>query len=108
MFRVREWLRHEALSLILGALLIATCLNAALAPRGVRDLLALRHYAQQLEAARELLQNRNHQLQSTVEKLKSDDSYIQRAIRKELGFAHSNELIYRFARESQAPSPGAP
>jgi cell division protein FtsB len=108
MYRVREWLRREAPSLILGVLLIAMCLNCVLAPHGLRDLLVLRHYRAQLEAERERLQAKNRELQSTIEKLKSDDAYIQRIIRKELGFAHSNELIYRFAGESQPPSPNAP
>jgi cell division protein FtsB len=108
MYRVREWLRREAPLLILGVLLIAICLNCVLAPRGLRDLLVLRHYRIQLEGEREQLQAKNRELQSTVKSLKSDDTYLQRVIRKELGFARPNELIYRFAGESQTPSANAP
>ena len=100
MYRLREWLRRESLALILGAALVVVCLNCVLAPHGLRDLLVLRHARAQLEAERERIQAENRDLRGTIEKLQSDDAYLQRLIRKQLGFARPNELIYRFSSDS--------
>lgn len=102
MHRLREWLRRESLTLILLALLIAACLNLALAPHGMRDLLVLRHHRARLEAKREQQQATQRELQATIARLQTDDAYVQRIIRKELGFAHQNELIYKFSSESSS------
>jgi cell division protein FtsB len=107
MYRLREWLRREAVTLILGVVLIAAGLNFLMAPRGLRDLLVLRHHRARLEAERERQLAANRGLQSTLEKLQSNDAYLQRLIRKELGFARPNELIYRFTADS-APGSGTP
>jgi cell division protein FtsB len=104
MYRLRQWLRREALTLILSALLIAACLNFAVASHGLRDLLILRHHRTRLEADREHEQSEDRELEATVAKLQSDDAYLQRQIRKELGFARPNELIYRFAGDNAATS----
>lgn len=109
MYRLRQWLRRESLTLILGALLIAVCLNFAVASHGLRDLLILRHHQARLEAEREHEQSEDRNLEATITKLQSDDAYLQRLIRKELGYARSNELIYRFAGDNAATSsPNAP
>ncbi len=105
MYRLRQWLRRESLALILGALLIAVCLNFAVASPGLRDLLILRHHQALLEAEREHEQSENHNLEATVAKLQSDDAYLQRLIRKELGYAHPNELIYWFAGDNATAAP---
>ncbi len=108
MYRLRQWLRREMLTLILGTLLIGLVLDLVLAPHGLRDLAVLRHHRTHLEAEREHEQSENRELQTTVAKLQSDDAYIQRQIRKELGFARPNELIYRFASDNAATSSNPP
>ncbi|HEY2107014.1 MAG TPA: septum formation initiator family protein [Candidatus Binataceae bacterium] len=109
MYRLSQWLHRESLTLILGALLVAVCLNFALTSHGLRDLLILRHHRNRLETEREHKQAEERDLEATVEKLQSDDAYLQRLIRKELGFALPNELIYRFAGDNApASSPNAP
>jgi cell division protein FtsB len=104
MYRLREWLRHESLTLMLGVLLAIAMLNLVAAPHGLRDLLLLRHHRARLEAEREQRAAEQRQLQATIGRLESDDAYIQRFIRKELGYARANELIYRFANDSSTPS----
>jgi cell division protein FtsB len=104
MYRLSQWLRRELLTLILGAALIAVGLTFARASHGLRDLLVLRHYRDRLETEREREQTQNRELQATVAKLQSDDAFIQRTIRKELGLARSNELIYRFASDNPPAS----
>jgi cell division protein FtsB len=108
MYRLREWLRHESLALMLGVALVVVCLNCVLAPHGVRDLLVLRHARAQLEAERERVQAENRDLQGTIEKLQSDDAYLQRLIRKELGLARPNELIYRFSSDNSSALANTP
>ena len=71
MYRLREWLRRESLTLILGALLIAVCLNTVMASHGLRDLLVLRHHRTRLEGERERQLAENRDLQATIEKLQS-------------------------------------
>jgi len=105
MYRLRQWLRRESLTLILSVLLIAACINVTAASRGLRDLLILRHHRTHLELEREHEQSENRDLEATVGKLQSDDAYIQRLIRKELGYARPNELIYRFAGDNPSSSP---
>ena len=104
MYRLRQWLRRESLSLILLGLLIVVCLNFALGPHGLRDFLILRHHQARLEAEREHEQSEDRDLEATIANLQSDDAYLQRLIRKELGYARPNELIYRFAGDNTAPS----
>lgn len=108
MYRLREWLRRESLSLILGAALVVVCLNCVMMSHGLRDLLVLRHHRTRLEAERERAQAENRELQATIEKLHSDDAYLQRLIRKELGFARPNELIYRFANDNSSSPANSP
>ncbi len=109
MYRLREWLRRESFTLILAVMLVVVSVNLALAPHGLRDLLVLRHHRALLEAERERQQATERELQATIGKLQSDDAYLQRIIRKELGFARPNELIYKFAGEAPSPlAPGAP
>lgn len=108
MYRLSEWLRREALTLMLGGLLIIVSLNLTMAPHGLRDLLVLRHHRARLESEREHEQGENRELQGTIAKLQSNDAYIQRLIRKELGFARPNELIYRFASDNAASSSNPP
>jgi len=92
----------------LSVLLVAAGLNFLIAPRGLRDLLVLQHHRARLEAERERQLADNRSLQSTLENLQSNDAYLQRLIRKELGYARPNELIYRFSTDAGAAAAEAP
>ena len=50
----------------------------------------------QLQAVRDSLLADNAELAERTQRLQSDDAYLQRLIRRELGYARPNELIYRF------------
>ena len=95
----REWP-----SLILTIVVVALGLNCLIGPRGLRDLLALRHHRVQSERARRELRAEQAALETEVRKLRSDDRYLQSLIRRELGFARQDELIYRFTSDAQASS----
>jgi len=94
--------RREWPSLILAIVVLALGLNCLIAPRGLRDLLVLRRHRVHSERARQELRAEQAALEIEVRKLRSDDRYLQSLIRRELGFARQDELIYRF--ESELPA----
>jgi len=102
MLRVSQWLKRERLSLILLGLLAALSLNCLLAPRGVRDLLVLRkdRIVLQNQIARDAQENR--QLEANIDRMQHDAAYIERFIRKNLGYVRSDELVYRFPSDNAA------
>ncbi len=95
-------LRRRWPSLILTILLIAGGLNCAVGPNGAYDLMKLSRYRTGMIAENEHLKNENAQLESQVGKLRSDDAYIQRVIRQELGWARPDEFVYRFRPTDQS------
>ena len=97
MFRLSLYLRREWLSLILGAVLVALVTNCLTGTLGPRDLLALRRHRVQLESTRDRLLVENTQLKARLAKLRSDDTYLQRLIRQELGYARADEFVYLFS-----------
>ena len=97
MARLSSYIRHEWLSLILGLILILFAVSLFAGPLGPRDLMALRGHRKALEAQREALLARNAMLRTNVQRLTSDDRYLERLIRHELGYARPDELIYKYA-----------
>ncbi len=91
-----------SLSLILGAVAVVLVLNCLSSPRGARDLIVLRTDRAALEAQLRRLTRDNAELETIVQRLRSDDRYIERQIRRELGFARPDELVYRFGDASDA------
>ena len=97
MARVSSYIRREWLSLILGLILILFAVSLFAGPLGPRDLVSLRRHRKALEAKREELLARNAALRTSVQRLTSDDRYLERLIRRELGYSRPNELIYKYA-----------
>jgi len=81
---------------MLSALLIALMCNGLIAARGPRDLMLLRERRAQLEAKRAELALQKARLETTVQNLRSNDRYLEHLIRIELGYARSDELVYKF------------
>ena len=98
-------LRREWFSLILAGVLGVLVLNCFIGPLGPHDLLVLRRHRARLEATRNQLLAENSQLTVRIAKLRSDDAFIQRLIRRELGYARPDEFVYRFPHEPPGPSP---
>ncbi len=101
-FRLRELLLRSWPSLILAAALILLLGGVISSPGGPRDLLVLRQRRCELEARRARLIAQQRVLETEVQNLRSNQGYIERLIRSELGYARPNELIYKF------PGAGAP
>jgi cell division protein FtsB len=97
MGRLSSYIRREWLSLILGLILVLFAVSLFDGPLGPRDLIALRRHRRALEAKREELLARNATLRTNVQKLTSDDRYLERLIRRDLGYARPNELVYKYA-----------
>jgi cell division protein FtsB len=97
MMRLSFVLRREWLSLIFAGVLVMLVLSALLGNLGPRDLLALQSHRAELEARRDRLAADNAAFRTHVQKLRSDDRYIERLIRRELGYARPDELVYKFA-----------
>ena len=101
MTKISFLIRREWLSLIFGAVLVLLALNVALGPQGPGDLIALRTHRSSLEARRTRLATDNQRFRTNVQRLRSDDRYIERMIRRELGYARAGELVYRFSSEPE-------
>ena len=91
--------RRQWLSLILGVILAGLALNLAWGSPGIRDLLILRQHAQALTGQRDQLARDNAVLLTQIARLHSDDEYLQRLIRQQLGFVRPGELVYRFPKQ---------
>ncbi len=96
MSALSERLRRAWLSLILGLITMGLVINCLTAPKGASDLIVLRQNRMALEAELRRLTTENAELETKAEKLRSDDRYIERLVRSELGFARPGELVYRF------------
>jgi cell division protein FtsB len=96
MARLTIFLRRAWLNLLLGALLLLLVISCWVAPMGPRDLALLREHGTRLEAVRDRLIARNSELAVRTQRLQSDDAYLQRLIRRQLGYARDDELVYRF------------
>jgi len=100
MTRLSFLIRREWLSLIFAGVLIMLLLSALMGSSGPRDLLALQQHRAALEARRELLASENASFRTNIQKLRSDDRYLERLIRRELGYARSDELVYKFSEDN--------
>jgi cell division protein FtsB len=96
MARLTIFLRRAWLNLLLGALLVLLVISCWVAPMGPRDLALLREHGTRLEAVRDRLIAQNSELAARTQRLQSDDAYLQRLIRRQLGYARDDELVYRF------------
>jgi cell division protein FtsB len=83
---------------MLVTLLGALVLNCVYGPLGPRDLLVLRRLRSNLTATRDRMVADNAQLKQQIIRLRSDDAYLQRLIRQQLGYARADEYVYRFSR----------
>ncbi|MDO8431971.1 MAG: septum formation initiator family protein [Candidatus Binatus sp.] len=97
-------MRREWLSLIFGAVLVLLTVNVLVEPSGPSDLLALQRHRAELEARQANLAAENATFRTNVQKLRSDDRYLQTLIRRELGYARPDELVYKFTGNRDSSS----
>ncbi len=102
-FRLRDFFSQSWPSLILGGALALLLGGAISSPGGPRDLLVLRQRRAQLEVRRARLLAQQRALETDVQNLRSNHVYIERLIRRELGYARPNELVYKFTAAGTRP-----
>lgn len=105
MARLSSYIRREWLSLVLALILVLFAVGLFAGRLGPRDLMTLRQHRKFLEERREELLARNAALRTSVQKLTSDDRYLEHLIRRELGYTRPNELVYKYTDPSGDKSP---
>jgi cell division protein FtsB len=80
---------------ICAAAIVLFFISAIFGDRGLVHLLRLQVEQRELEERAFVLQQKNNLLQRRIERLQSDDRYIERLARERLGLAKKDELIYR-------------
>ncbi|HLI81755.1 MAG TPA: septum formation initiator family protein [Candidatus Binataceae bacterium] len=81
---------------MLSTVLVALLANALLAAMGPRDLVMLRERRSELEQTRADLMLQKSELETSVQNLRSNDRFIEHLIRRELGYARTDEVVYKF------------
>jgi cell division protein FtsB len=80
-------------TLVLYALLAASTL---VGQHGLLHLQELRQEQQALEAEAFTLTRENADLHERIDRLKTDDEFLEKVAREELGFVGKGEIVYRF------------
>ena len=86
---------------MLAMVLAGLVINGLWGLSGPQDLLVLRHHSSVLTGERDRLVRDNAAFRERIARLNSDDTYLQRLIRQELGYARPGEFVYRFPRSEQ-------
>ena len=73
---------------------------------GAASLLALRAERQRLGEEAVALLQQNADLRDRIDRLRTDDRFLESLARRELGFVRPDEIVYRFHRPAKArPAP---
>jgi cell division protein FtsB len=100
--RLSLYLRRDWLTIILAAACSLLAVDFACGPLGMRDLMVLRERRGQIEAVHGDLLRSNAALKLKLGRLHTDDRYLERRIREQLGYVRPDELVYRFATETSS------
>jgi cell division protein FtsB len=84
-----------AIVIVLGSLVFAR--------DGIPSLMALKRERQRLGEQAVALLEQNTALREQIDRLRTDDRFLEGLARRELGFVRTDELVYRFRRP---PKPG--
>jgi cell division protein FtsB len=87
----RRWVIYA-----ISALLFSLSLFTAFGERGVFHLWRLWGDKKRLEERNFLLQTENDKLRERIYRIRSDDLYLEKIAREELGLVRPGEIIYRF------------
>ncbi len=72
----------------------------------VPDLLSVQAEVVEAEDRRSALAEEVRQLEARVDALENDPATLERLARERFGMIRDGEVLYRFAEDSPAPSPG--
>ena len=94
-----------------GALILLLSLVTVIGERGALHLWRLRGEKARLDEQNYRLQKENESLRRRVQRLRTDDHYLEKVAREELNLVRPGEIVYRFPSRSNrepAPIPNAP
>ena len=93
----------QVITIALVAAIVAVLTSLAFGRNGATQLVALRAERQRLGAQAVALLAQNAALREQIEQLKSDDGFLERLARRELGMVRPGEVVYRFRRPPSEP-----
>jgi cell division protein FtsB len=93
--------KYKAWLAVCAGVLVLFMLSSLFGDRGLVQLMHLQTEQRDLEQIAFGLQRRNHELQRRIERLESDDRYLERLARERLGLAKKDELIYRIPESGE-------
>jgi cell division protein FtsB len=96
--------KYKAVLLGGVAFLVALVIGAIYGDRGLIDLQHLRGEQRRLEQLAFERQQANAQLREHIQRLRSDDRYLERRARQQLHWAKPGEVIYRFDEPNGEPN----
>lgn len=83
---------------LLGALIILLSLVTIVGERGALHLWRLRGEKSRLDEQNYRLQKENAALRQRIQRIRTDDAYLEKLAREELNLVLPGEVIYRFQR----------
>jgi cell division protein FtsB len=93
-----RWSGGQMLTLGLVVAIVVVLGSLVFAPDGIPSLVALKRERQRLGEQAVALLEQNTALREQVDRLRTDDRFLEGLARRELGFVRSDELVYRFRR----------
>ena len=90
--------KHKAVLGIGVVVLVLCAVSAVFGSGGVVDLRRLQGQQAQAEAAAFALAQRNAQLREHLQRLDTDDAYLEKTVRERLGWIKPGELVYRISK----------
>jgi cell division protein FtsB len=88
----------QLLSVALGLVIVLVTLSALVGEHGVAHLVRLRGEQRELGRATFARLERNARLRTEIQRLRSDERYLEALARRQLGLVKPNETVYRFRR----------
>ena len=86
------------LTAVLALAMVAVTGSALFGEHGVAHLLRLRAEQQELGQSAFALLQTNNRLREDIQRLRTDDLYLEELARRQLGLVRPNETVYRFRR----------
>lgn len=83
--------------------MVAVLGSLAFGRDGVTSLLALRAERQRLGEQAVALLHQNAALRERIERLRTDDRFLEGLARRDLGYVRGDEVVYRFHRPPKPP-----
>jgi cell division protein FtsB len=87
--------KHKGTLAACVMVLVLLVIAAVYGDHGLVDLLRMQHEQRELEHTAFNLQQQNERLRKRVQRLQSDDHYIEKLARERLGLVRKGEIMYR-------------